>query len=301
MLEAVLGKPGHGKSLYLLYVMLDFIRRGWRVATNMSLTDACPFAHRVIRLDDGFFPVFQMPEDAVLHPCPRCAIAVGRSGRVAYKGDPSCRECEGKGQIEVRPAIPYDAFWHYMPWQTCYVLDEFDNALDSLDFQRIAECARDARLYFKQHRKRSDVIVYAAQNLDNVWNRVRRQTERFIACEWNYRTSRIMKHFPVSWSSFNRVEFSHESLGPQHVITEGRFWYSEARQMFSWYNTDQLVGDRRLYGWADKNGDVKRFKRVARILAEFGKEENGEDDKRSDVSGAEAESATSGKLGTVAA
>lgn len=240
MIRAVLGKPGHGKSLYLLYCMYHFVRTGWTVATNMELTDACPFAHKVVRLDDGKFPVFQTPE-----PEKQCPLCFGR-GTNAFSNQP-CPVCQGKGK---QPAIPYSAFWHYMPWGVAYVLDELDNLFDSMDFAKLAAVSRDARLYWKQHRKRGDVIVYAVQNLDNIWTRIRRMTESFVVCEWNYRSSWIMSHMPKRWSSFLRAEFSDESFNEQSVVTEGRFWYREATQLFSWYRTSQLVGDPSSYGWS---------------------------------------------------
>lgn len=220
MIHGVLGKPGHGKSLFLLWEIARLLLEGWDVATNMSLTPECPFHDRVIRLDDGRHNVFQMPE----------------------KATPG------------REAVPYVAFWHYMPWRVAYVLDEIDNVFDSMDFMRLATESRDARLYFKQHRKRGDIIVYAVQNLDNVWTRIRRMTETFTVCAWNYRTQKIFRYFPIWMSSFIHVQFSDAMLSPDSYVDEGRFWYREAQTMFTWYDSKQLVGDPALYGWAGPDG-----------------------------------------------
>jgi len=49
---------------------MNFVLGGYATATNMSLMPECPFAHRVMRLDDGRWPVFQLPEKAVMGaPC----------------------------------------------------------------------------------------------------------------------------------------------------------------------------------------------------------------------------------------
>lgn len=264
MLRAVIGKPGHGKTTYLLYQMLQFVLDDWMVATNMSLTDRCPFAHRVMRLDDGKWPVFQLPEKAIMGaPCRMCR---GR-GTTIRRSDPSphahfekitCPKCQGTGKWD-QPAILYDAFWHYMPWKVAYILDELDNQFDSMDFQKLAEVARDARLYFKQHRKRQDIILYAVQNLDNIWTRIRRMTETFVCCAWNYRSNPLFRHLPITWSSFCRDEFSDPSFSENSLVSSGRFWYREAFELFQWYDTSQLVGDPAIYGWAGPDGDVERF------------------------------------------
>lgn len=269
MIRGVLGKPGHGKTLYLLYCMYEYIRKGWLVATNIHLTAKCPFQKRVVLIDGpevcascggagqsgdgerwepcggcagrGFtvpFPTFQMPE------VERCAACKGKL--------PTCERCGGSGQLTL---TAYRAFWHYMPRKVCYVLDEFDNEFDSMDFAKLAQVSRDGRLYFKQHRKREDVIIYAVQNIDNLWTRIRRMTESFVVCEWNYRTRPLLRYLPMSWSSFIRAEFSDVSLSPRHFIGEGYFKYREAAEMFAWYDTRQIVGDVSQYNWGAVNGN----------------------------------------------
>jgi hypothetical protein len=217
MIRAVIGKPGHGKTLYSLYAMMTFLRAGWRVATNIELLPACPFERRVFFLGGKDYPVFQLPEPkSEWHP----------------------------------DGLPYKAFWHYMPPRTAYVLDELDNDFDSLEFLKFAGEAKDARLYFKQHRKREDVLIYTVQSIDNLWNRIRRMTETFVCCEYNFRTSPLIRTLGRRWSRFLRAEYGSEQLQEKDRIADGYFTFAEGREMFSWYRTNQLIGDVGRYGWS---------------------------------------------------
>lgn len=238
MIELVLGLPGSGKSLYMLWLMGQYVTQGAQVATNMILTPSCPFQKHVVQLDGPPFtdvkanggetfqvsqyPVFQMPIE----------------------------HWEDKRKTTI---YPYKAFWHYMPPQWVYFIDEADNYFDSMDFTALKNVGDDCRLYYKQHRKREDVLILSVQNLDNIWNRIRRMVQKFIVCENTRRSMRIMSYLPISWSRFVRAEYGHESLREESLLGSGYFSYSEAQRMFSWYRTDQLVGGAWRYKWGGVN------------------------------------------------
>lgn len=209
MIKGVTGLPGSGKTLYLLWVMQQAVLGGRAVATNIALTERCPFFNDVIFMDDEEYPVFELK---------------GKEAR---------------------------AFWHYMPPGCLYVIDEVDNYFDSMDFTRLHDAGNDTRLYFKQHRKRRDDLVLCVQNLDNLWTRIRRMVQSWVVCDWNYRSYPLMKWLPISISKFWRGEFGHESLRAETFLSSGYFTYAEAEEMFSWYDTEQLIGGADLYRWSN--------------------------------------------------
>lgn len=242
MIRMVLGKPRNGKGLFLLYQMWQYVRMGFPVATNVELLPACPFQHRVMYFDDKETPVFQLP----------VCVAVDERKKERAREDGKLCQCGCERPIRwgsLQDGQPYRAFWHFMPPGVVYVWDELDNYFDSLEFLKYANVAEDARFYFKQHGKRDDIVIGAVQDINNLWNRIRRMTESFILCEHNYRTRPLLRKFPISMSSFIRTEFTDESLDPRHMVDEGYFKYSEAAEMFSWYRTKQLVGNESKYRW----------------------------------------------------
>jgi hypothetical protein len=215
MIRVVLGKPGSGKTLYMLWLMGQYLAAGRPVATNIRLTKACPFYNRVAMLDDdeAKWPVFQEPDKD--------------------------RD------------IPYRAFWHYLnpnglagPW--AIFVDEADNYWDSSEFGRL-NVAKDVRLYHKQHRKLKHDIIYSVQNLDNLYVRVRRMVQSFVVCEYTRRSSRLYKYLPSWCQKFCRAEFTSEQFGPKTLVGNGSFTWWEAKKMFTWYTTEQLIGDTSFY------------------------------------------------------
>jgi len=213
MLKCVCGFPGHGKSLYALYVMLEGLKAGFDVATNIKLLDACPFKDRVIYLDDDKYPVFRLPR----------------------------KERMLNGKLE--PAVEYKAFWHYMPPRVLYVLDELDKYMDSADFMKLHDLADDASAYLTQHEKFGDEIVWIAQNVQNAWVRLRRMTPLWVSCQWNRKLSPVIASLPISMSRFIRAEYVGERMAESDQIATGHFTYREASMMFGWYRRTQLLGD----------------------------------------------------------
>lgn len=205
MLRLCAGLPGSGKTLFALWTIGQAVQRGRPVATNIRLNPECPFYNDVVLLDDdeGQYPVCRMPD-------------------------------EGMG--------PYKAFWHYLD-SFCHgwyiVIDEADNVWDSSPNTKYSN---DARLYFKQHRKLGHDLLLIVQDVNNLWVRIRRMVQSFVVCEYTRRSDRITRFLPVSWSSFIRGEFSSPQMTPDSLIGGGRFWYDEGKEMFGWYDTDQLLG-----------------------------------------------------------
>lgn len=227
VITGFVGLPGSGKTLGALWQMEQWVRAGCTVATNIRLTEYCPYFDDVFLLDDdaGECPVFELPKFA--------------------KVDGS------RFPVQTRK---YRAWWHYMPPGVKYVIDEADNYFDSMDFAKLAEMADDARLYFKQHRKRGDDIVWITQNPENLWNRIRRMTQSFWLCEHNWRSRPLFQSFfPITWSSFMRTEFAKDDFSERSRVREGYFSYGEAQRMFRWYATDQIVGGAELYNWSNGN------------------------------------------------
>lgn len=133
------------------------------------------------------------------------------------------------------------AFWQYMPAGFVYFWDEVDNDLDASDFSR-NNASTELRLYFKQHAKRGDDLFLIAQNLDNVWVRVRRMAARYIVCEYTHRTRPLLRWLPRSFGCYLRGEFGHESMTPRTYLGSGHFTIAEAERMFGWYDRCQFIG-----------------------------------------------------------
>lgn len=151
---------------------------------------------------------------------------------------------EGKCPVYEGKPPNHRAFWHYLPPGTFVVIDEADWYFDCTDHSAMA---RDVRQYLKQHRKRGDDIVFIVQNVQNLYVRIRRLAAKFIVAEWNYRTERIWRWFPITWSRFLRSEFSSDLFAASTHLGDGHFSYGEAQRLFTWYRTDQLIGDTHFY------------------------------------------------------
>jgi len=208
MLRCVLGKKGSGKSLYLLWNIERFLKAGWPVATNIQLTDACPFKNNVLLLDgpDDRYPILKKTRD------PRTGKPNG-----------------------------FRAFWQYMPKYWAIVIQEFDKYFDCNKFGEMDE---ECQQYFTQLRKLHHEIIIDTQCIENVYVRVRRQIDTFVVCENTRRSNRWMNtFFPVEFSRFVRSEFNFIKLRPQDHMSDGHFTYKEAQRLFPWYDTEQITGD----------------------------------------------------------
>ncbi len=221
MIKLVLGVPGSGKSLYMLWLMQQYVNAGRKVFTNMELTPACPFYHKVFRLeaDAERLPGFDH-------------LALGRRPfRFPVMTEP-----------DKDAGVQFAAFWNYVPRGAAIFLDEGDNYFDSADWDALS-VKKENRLYWKQHRKAGHDVIFTLQHLENLYIRVRRQVQSWIVCEWNRRASRAYSYLPIWASAFNRVEFASEKFSKASMMGNGRFWYAEAKKMFTWYRSDQIIGD----------------------------------------------------------
>lgn len=214
MLRGTVGFPGNGKTLKLLEDIGYFVAKGEPVATNIELLPACPFEPYVIKLGTAKTPLFAPP---------------------VFKGRDIVQ--------------PHKAFWHYMPPGINYIFDELDNWFDSMDFARLNDAGEDVRLYFKQHEKRGDNIIYACQDLDNLWTRIRRMTQSWVYCVDTRRASRLVGALPKCCWRFARVEYGDKNMSEASILSEGSISYKQAQKMFGWYRRQQLLGDPSLYRW----------------------------------------------------
>lgn len=167
-----MGRPGSGKSLYMLWILEQFVKAGRKVASNIELTPECPFIDKVALLDDPEeeYPVFR-------------------------------EECNGK---------PYRAFWHYLGPGWAIVIDEADNYFDCTDHGKMAKDVR--LYFKQHRKLKHDVVlgVQCVDNLYVRIRRMvqswivceyTRSTAGFVE-----------KHFPLSWSRFIRGEYCDQAL-----------------------------------------------------------------------------------------
>jgi hypothetical protein len=136
----------------------------------------------------------------------------------------------------------YKAWWHYVLPGSLVVVDEGDLYFDCSEHSRLGE---DVRQFHKMVRKVGIDVVYIVQSIQNMYVRIRRLTQRFIVCEFTYRTIKAFSWLPKSLSAFICAEYADESL--RMVKQSGRISFGEAVEMFPWYNTKQLLGDVGLY------------------------------------------------------
>ena len=136
----------------------------------------------------------------------------------------------------------YKAWWHYVLPGSMVVVDEGDLYFDCTDHSKLGE---DVRQFHKMVRKVGIDVVYIVQSIQNMYVRIRRLTQRFVVCEFTYRTIGAFSWLPKSLSAFICAEYADEGL--RMVKKSGRISFGEASSMFSWYNTKQLLGDVGLY------------------------------------------------------
>ena len=175
---------------------------------NIDLLPACPYASRVVRMDTPGFPISADRRDST---------------------------------------TGYQFFWEYVPTGALICIDEGDIHFDSADHKIFgANC----KIYHKQSRKFDHDIIYIVQNVSNLYKRIRSLTGRFILAEHTYKTLRVMgifqslfgKSFALSLSRFIYGEFRCDKFVPRNLAGVGHFSFAEARPMFGWYNTKQLLG-----------------------------------------------------------
>lgn len=137
-------------------------------------------------------------------------------------------------------------FFNYMPPGVDYVIDEGDVWFDCQEYHKIAT---QVRLYFKQMRKREDRMIMTIQAPENLWNRIRRLCQDWVWChkdtpgmDGGFRglAARLV---PQKYHRFSRSHFSASAMLPRQFQRGGHFRFHEAAEMFTWYETKQLLGD----------------------------------------------------------
>jgi len=246
MIIGVTGKPRHGKTLRLVWLIGQYAMAGRFIATNVALTESCPFSDRVFKLDDPnpwddsepmLWPVFNVIEHE-------------------YPGYYPCQwDRQGK------PDRWYRAFWHFMPRGSVVAVSEATNYWDSLNFASMPEICRN---YWTQHAKDGTTIILDFQNLENLYNRIRRMIETFIVCEHTARTHWAFRFVPVSWSAFVADSFSSEAMRMTDYLESGSLSWNEAQQMFGWYDTTQTYGGYANFKKEDIYAETHVYARIAR-------------------------------------
>ncbi len=210
MITAILGKPGAGKGLKMTQLLGRFCGAGLLVASNIESAPGFPWPDQYLRLDDPHnqYPVFDVSNE------PREGYKRSANGRQYYR-----------------------AFWDFLgPGNWKILIDELDNYFDSMDFANIPP---EGRIYWKQHRKFKHDVFYTVQSLENLFNRIRRQTQLAILCENTERGHPWFRWLPRSLSRFNHYVYADMDLTT--LVDQGHMSYREASEVFGWYYTDQIL------------------------------------------------------------
>lgn len=240
----VAGDPGNGKGIFAMSLVEQFCKARRPLYTNIRLTPQCPYYDQVVLVDDA-------DDDA-------------KSEAPVYRGVPPHRDRLGK---LVPASADYCAFWHYMLPGSALILDEADTYFDCTDHSVMG---RDVRLFLKQHRKLGLDLIFIVQRIENLYIRIRRLTQRFIVCEWNWRSMRMFQRIfapmagfltgsessAMRLSKFMRSEFSSETLSPSSYLGDGAISYREAQKYFTWYTTEQLLGDTSHLQWMKPRAEL---------------------------------------------
>lgn len=224
----VTGDPGNGKGVFAMWLLEQAVASGRAVYSNIRLNDECPFSDRVALLDDDAdeWPVYR--------------------GKPAGNGKPASKD--------------YSAFWHYAQRDSVIVIDEADLYFDCKDQDAMG---KDIRKYLKEHRKRRHDVIFIVQRVENLYVRIRRLAQRFIVCEWTWRSLRMLQMMAgligeqaaMRLSRFVRVEFASEEFSPMSYMTDGAISYKDAQRYFGWYDTEQILGDKTTLDLRVQNGD----------------------------------------------
>ena len=212
-IAVITGPTGSGKSLYALQLLEQQALLGRPCYTNIRLTPACPWSRHVAYMDDDRWAV--------------------------YRGVP---ELKGKS----KQSADYMAFWHYCCPGSFILVDEADLYFDCSDYGAMGH---DIRQFHKQHRKLGLDIVYIVQSLQNLYCRIVRLAQKIIICDWDYRSNPLLpaleRMFSVgkAMSRYHRWEFYELPPSPKSFVSRGWMSHSEARRFFSYYSTEQIIGD----------------------------------------------------------
>lgn len=225
MLTGVIGLPGAGKSLFLLSYLEAAVRGGRDVWTNLRIKECCPYFDQVHVMDDDFQRVEWMGKK--------------------YMGSryPVFQEPDGVD------GVPFRAFWHFCPPGAVIIIDEIDNYLESGDWAKLRGVGREAHLYWKMHRKLGHDVCFTVQKLENLWVKVRRQTQEWVMCESDWRVLHpLLVRWMPDWAlRFRRWRYQDEKLKVE--LDAGTWTRREASRYFSWYDTKQILGPAQLTRW----------------------------------------------------
>ena len=219
-IAVITGPTGSGKTLYALQLLEQQAVAGRPCYTNIQLTPACPWSRRVALMDDDRWSV--------------------------YRGSPAVK---GKSAA----SKDYMAFWHYVVPGSFILVDEADLYFDCTDY---GSMGNDIRQFHKQHRKLGLDIVYIVQSLQNLYCRIVRLAQKIVVCDWDYRSNPMLPLLErlvgqgKRLSRYHRWEFY--ELPPSEKSFVGKGWMShrEASRYFSYYKTEQIIGDVINSAWA---------------------------------------------------
>lgn len=182
------------------------------------------------------------------------AVRAGRPTFTNIKLRPACPFVDRVGWLDDKTCMvygtnaegKYEAFWHYLPVGSVVIIDEADNYFDCADH---GQMGKDFKNYHKQLRKLGHDLIYIVQRVANLNVRIRRLTDSFVGCEWNYNSQRVFKMLGMShrMSRFLRTEFEDYPFTERGVIGGGYWDYDYGKRFFDWYWTKQLTGDVSFY------------------------------------------------------
>lgn len=211
MITAVLGQPGHGKSLYAAWLINELAHSPAYsfVATNVALLPAHPAYKRVLAVGEGSkIPVYKPAREKGAEPVFFWDFLT-----------------QGVGELLGKCAL---------------VLDEYDKIFPSGGFE--PKHTEAVHWYHSQHRKHHHDVWVILQELDNLHVRIRRQVDRVIWCE-NTAMSQAstLRWLPKRLARLVRYSYSSRKCRPKDLQETNSFLMSEAEEIYGWYRTDQLI------------------------------------------------------------
>lgn len=130
-------------------------------------------------------------------------------------------------------------FWEYLPEGAIIFIDEPDVLFWC---RKRSQAEHDLFVYHKQSRKYQQDLYYVLQRPSNLDLSIRSMVQKWVYCEWNYRSSSLISRLPISWSRFLRAEYSSPDWREAELIGTGYFTYAEGSRFFGWYRTRQTYG-----------------------------------------------------------
>lgn len=227
MIVIVAGMPRNGKGIYAMDLLEQYVQAGRPVYTNIELLPACPYYDKVARIDDdeGRWPVYQ---------------GTPPNGKKAASKD-------------------YGAFWHYVLPGSAVIVDEIDAYIDATEW---TAAGKDLRLFHKQHGKLGLDLIYICQHVSRVVSYIRQWCQRFVLCEWNWRSMRMFQRLvpyigverAMGMSRFLRSEFVQFPFTEAARQSDVAIPYREVAAKYfqpgkAWYRTEQLLGDTQHLRW----------------------------------------------------